>query len=422
VYPALTVADSIRKQQPSAVHAQRADNRNVILGEANASQNDELLYIGRANSIEERLVQRAQIPFESIDVGGVRGLAPWTAAKNLWRVYRAIGRVRALIRSFTPDAIFVTGGYVSAPVIWAGALEKIPSVIYLPDLEPGWAIRATAHWATQVAISFPKVAQHFNKGKTTVTGYPVRQAFFQTDRTRARQRFNLDPDEHTITIFGGSQGAHHINQVAAQNLEELAQIAQLIFITGRNDEAWMKEQVTLSFRAEREISESNSEISRRQKTPPRNDRSRIRVFGYLDEELPDALAAADVVIARAGAATLGEFPALGLPAILVPYPHSGKHQDCNADFLVERGAAIKIDDANLETELIPTIRKLFVTTTSEATKHAPTFSTASALSRTTLLAMTENMRALSQPNAAENIVALLEQLSQYAIRNKPGSR
>lgn len=350
------------------------------------------MYVGRANSIEERLVQRAQIPFESIDVGGVRGLAPWTAAKNLWRVYRAIGRVRALIRSFKPDAIFVTGGYVSAPVIWAGALEKIPSVIYLPDLEPGWAIRATAYWATQVAISFPQVARHFKKGKTVVTGYPVRQVFFQTDKMRARQRFNLDPNERTITIFGGSQGAHHINQVAAQNLAELAQIAQLIFITGRNDEAWMNEQVA--------------------KTPYRNDRSRVRVFGYLDEELPDALAAADVVIARAGAATLGEFPALGLPAILVPYPHSGKHQDRNADFLVERGAAIRIDDANLEAEWLPTIRELFVITRSETTKQSPSNAGEIALPHPTLLTMTEKMRALSQPNAAENIVTLLETISK----------
>ena len=360
----------------------------------------------------------------------MRGLAPWTAANNLWRVYRSIGRVRALIRSFKPDAIFATGGYVSAPVIWAGAAEKIPSLIYLPDLERGWAVRATARWATRVAISFPEVARHFTKGKAVVTGYPVREAFFHTNQKQARQKFNLDANTRTITIFGGSQGAHHINQVAAENLAELAQLAQLIFITGRNDEAWMNERVTLSFRAEREtlaphasagVSDSETEISRRQKSPPRNDRSRIRVFGYLDEELPDALAAADVVIARAGAATLGEFPALGLPAILVPGPFAGKHQERNADFLVERGAAIKVDDAKLETDLLPTIRKLFNASSviasspeqSEGTAGQSPISNAEiASSHTALLAMTANMRALSQPNAAENIVALLKEISK----------
>ncbi len=113
------------------------------------------LYLGRANSIEERLAQRAQIPFQPIQAAQVRGLAPWRAAQNLGRLYQSIGRIRAIMRGFKPTAIFVTGGYVSAPVIWAGAAEKIPSVIYLPDLEPGWAIRATARWATRVAVSFP---------------------------------------------------------------------------------------------------------------------------------------------------------------------------------------------------------------------------------------------------------------------------
>ena len=103
------------------------------------------------------MARRAQIPFQAIQVGGVRGLAPWTATRNLWRGFRSVGRVRAVIRSFKPTAIFATGGYVSAPVIWAGAAEHIPSVIYLPDLEPGWAIRAAAHWATRVAVSFPEV-------------------------------------------------------------------------------------------------------------------------------------------------------------------------------------------------------------------------------------------------------------------------
>jgi len=332
--------------------------------------------VGRADSIEERLAQRAQIAFEPIQVGGVRGLAPWTAAHNLWLVYRTVGRVRTLIRSFKPTAIFATGGYVSAPVIWAGAAEHIPSVIYLPDLEPGWAIRATARWATRVAVSFPEVEKHFARGKAVVTGYPVRAEFFNINKTSARQKFGLDPDAPTATIFGGSTGAHHINQSAVANLAELAQLAQIVHLTGRNDEAWVNEQVE-------RLSDSL--------------RARVRVFGYLDEGLPLALAAADVVVARAGAATLGEFPALGLPSILVPYPYAGKHQERNARFLVERGAAIQVDDAALSGALVPTLRKLF---------DAP----ASAK----LNAMSDAARSIAQPHAAANIVALLESIEARA--------
>ena len=376
MYPALTVVAALQKQTPDHADdlsfrgAERREISNPV--EISRFARNDTLFLGRANSVEERLAQRAQIPFRSIQSGQVRGMAPWVVARSLWRMVRSIGDVRALIRDFKPDAIFVTGGYVSAPVIWAGAAEKIPSVIYLPDLEPGWAIRATSRWATRVAVSFEQVEKHFPRGKAVTTGYPVRAEFFQTNKIKSRQRFHLDPNARTIAIFGGSSGAHHINQAAVANLVELTKIAQVILLTGRSDEAWMNEEVT----------RKSSEL-----------RARVRVYGYLEEDLAHALAAADVVIARAGAATLGEFPALGLPAILVPGPYAGLHQERNADFLVERGAALKVDDAALRDELIPTVKKLF---------DAPD----------QLNKMSDAMRALAVPRAAENIADLLESLGK----------
>ncbi len=355
MYPALTVANAIPDRAANA-----------------------FLYLGRADSVEERLARRAQIPFHAIATGQVRGEAPWIVARSLWRMYRSVGDVRVLIRRFQPDAIFVTGGYVSAPVIWAGAAEKIPSVIYLPDLEPGWAIRATARWATRVAVSFPQVTQHFAPGKAIVTGYPVRAAFFTADQKQARARFQLDANTRTVAIFGGSSGAHHINEAVVTNLVELTRRAQVIHLTGRSDETWVAEQAARL---------------------PDHLRARVRVFGYLDDDLPDALAAADLVVARAGAATLGEFPALGLPAILVPGPFAGQFQEPNARFLVERGAAVRVDDAALSRELLPTIQKLF---------DAPE----------KLKTMRDAMRALASPNAAQNIATLLQQFAdtQHATR------
>ena len=392
MYPALAVLAEIRKQQTelgsvtlSEVGSQKEPPKGLphdseILRSAHQGgdlgrQNDnatKFLYVGRAEAVEARLAQLAQIPFQAIRAGGVRGLAPWTAARNLGRLLQSIADVRAIIRTFRPTVIFATGGYVSAPMIWAGAAEHIPSVIYLPDLEPGWAVRATTSWATRVAVSFPQVAKHFSKGKAIVTGYPVRAEFFQTDRVRARQMFQLDPDVPTVTIFGGSTGAHHINQAVIANLAELARRAQIIHLTGRNDEAWVNDQVM----------QLSDEL-----------RARVRVYGYLDEQLPHALAAADVVVARAGAATLGEFPALGLPAILVPYPYAGMLQERNASFLVERGGAVKVDDAALPSELVPTLKRLL---------DAPEQTSA----------MGAAMRALAQPCATANIAALLNSLSK----------
>lgn len=327
------------------------------------------MYLGRADGIEKKLAERAQIPFQPIDVGAFRGMGAISAARNLTKLFGAISRTRGIIRDFQPHAIFATGGYVSAPVIWAGALEQVPSVLYLPDLEPGWAIRATARWATRIAVSFDEVKKFFPPDKVVVTGYPVREQFTCTDRGDARRKFQLAADVPTLTVFGGSRGAHRINETISNHLSALAQIAQLILITGKDDETWMKNLV------------ATMELA-----------SRVHVFGYLDEDFADALAAADIVVSRAGAATLGEFPILGLPSILVPYPFAGKHQQLNADFLVKHGAAIEIANENLERELVPTLKKLFS-------------------SPDELSEMGRAARALAVPKAAENMAALLKDIA-----------
>jgi UDP-N-acetylglucosamine--N-acetylmuramyl-(pentapeptide) pyrophosphoryl-undecaprenol N-acetylglucosamine transferase len=346
VYPSLSVAAELQRDAGTSV-----------------------LYVGREDGIEKILSQHAQIPFQAVEAGAIRGLGAIAAAANLARLPSAVARVRAIIRDFRPNAAFATGGYVSAPVIWACAIERIPSVLYLPDLEPGWAVRATERWATRIAVSLPEVTRFFSKSKVLVTGYPVRQRFYSTDRVPARERFQLDPNAHVVTIFGGSRGARSINEAVAKNLAELARMAQLVLITGREDEMWMKDRV-------QQLSVE----------------SRVRVFGYLDDEFVDALAAADVIVSRAGAAILGEFPALGVPTILVPYPYAGKHQKQNARFMAQAGAAIEIENDGLSQSLQPALQGLL---------NNPT----------KLTAMRQASRRLAVPNAAANIAALLSTLA-----------
>ncbi len=326
----------------------------------------EVRYVGRGGSIEERLAAGAGIAFTPIDVRGMRTLAPWTLARNLGLMASAERKAAAVIRDFKPTALLATGGYVSAPVIYAAAQQGVPVVIYLPDLEPGWAIRTMARWARCVAVSFEQVVSHFAQGKAVVTGYPVREEFYQATRAKGRAQLGLG-DGKVVTIFGGSTGAHSINQAVQANLPVLLELAEVVHISGRQDETMMQAAAEAL-------------------APPL--KARYHHYAYMDAEMPLALAAADLAVARAGAATLGEFPAVGVPSVLVPYPFAGKHQDKNANFLVERNAASKLDDADLGSKLVPLIESLL-------------------RDRERLASLATGARALARPDAADNIARLL---------------
>jgi len=205
-----------------------------------------------------------------------------------------------------------------------------------------------------------------------VAGYPVRADFFAVKRAEARKVFGLEEGLKTVTVFGGSRGAHSINLALSQCVERLLEVCQVIHICGHIDAEWVMEN--------------------RDRLPERL-RNRYHVYAYLHEEMPSALAAADLAVARAGAATLGEFPALGLPSILVPYPFAGQHQDLNAAYLVHRGAAISIADAELKDKLLPTILSLLE-------------------NEKALVSMGERARSLARPDAARRIAEELVQLGR----------
>ena len=313
--------------------------------------------------MEESLVTRGRLPLEVIPAGGVRGLAPWKAAINLGKLARGFLSARRIVRRFAPHAVFVTGGYVCTPVALAAWLQKVPVMIYLPDLEPGLAIRALSRLASRVALSFPEAAKFFAQEKVFVSGYPVREAFLTANKATARQTFQLDSHAPTLAVIGGSRGARSINRAVSAVLEPLLDTCQVIHVSGRLDAA---------------------EMGARQEGLSPALKRRYRLYDYLHEEMPLALAAADLAVARAGAATLGEFPALGLPGILVPYPHAGAHQESNAAFLVRRGAAVRVPDAELADRLLPTVQTLLS-------------------DREKLAQMSQRARDLARPDAASRI-------------------
>ena len=292
---------------------------------------------------------------------------------SLAKVARGARQATRLIRQFRPHVTFVTGGFVAAPVVWASWRAGVPVFIYLPDLEPGLAIARLSRFATKVAVSFPETADYF-PGKAVVTGYPVRQEIrtAATQPQEARSRLGLAPDLPVVVVFGGSRGARSINQALAAILPQLLPRCQVMHVSGTLD--W-------------------PEVAGRVHDLPAGLSARYHAYPYLHQELPLAFAAANLAVARAGAATLGEFPAASLPGVLVPYPHSGQFQDANADFLARRGAAVKLPDAALAEELLPTLLALL---------DDPA----------RLRAMRRAMQAIDRPDAAANIARELVALAR----------
>ena len=272
----------------------------------------------------------------AVSTGQIRGRAPWVMARNLGRMKRGAQECGALIREWRPDAVFMTGGYVAAPVAWAAyrARPRVPLLIYLPDLTPGRAIQATSRLAQKVAVSFPEVTRYFGQ-KAIVTGYPVRADLFTTQKHAAWQALGLSADLPVLLVFGGSRGARSINRAVIDALPELLQRCQIVHVSGQAD--WLAVQ----------------EAASGEQLPPEL-RARYHPHPYL-HDMVHALVAADLVVARAGAATLGEFPAARLPAILVPYPYAGQHQGVNAEYLTGRGAAIVIADSEIRRQLKETV-------------------------------------------------------------------
>lgn len=333
----------------------------------------QLLYLGNRESIEAELCDREGIPFQAISAGAMRGSSLPAKAVSSAQVGIGVAQSLGAIARFRPDAALVTGGFVSVPPVVACWMKRCPVLIYLPDLEPGMAIRTTARFAKGIAVSFPEAARHFGSN-VHVTGYPVRRALHLAKRAEARDRLGLDGAAPVLLVMGGSRGAQAINRAVAARLGALLDLAQLIHITGHWDVTWVQEQ--------------------RARLTPRS-RRRYHVYPYLHDELADAMAASDLVVARAGAATLAEFPAVGLPSILVPYPYSGQHQEANADYMVQHGAAIKVADSLVPDRIVPEVRDLLQ-------------------DRERLTQMRHRAQQLARPDAAANIANLLRQLASQA--------
>ncbi len=296
----------------------------------------DVLWVGGAQGMEEELVMRAGIPFEGIPAAGLHGVGLGSLPGNILQLARGTLAARRLIAAFDPDVLFFTGGYVSGPVAVAGLGR--PKVTFVPDIEPALAQRLISRLADRICVTTEDSQAYYpDPSKVRVTGYPTRFEGRETDPAAARRQFDLKDGVAILLVLGGSRGARSINRAVWNALDQLLERCQIIHITGERDWPELEERTG-----------SMAEVHR----------AGYRPYPYLHEEMGPALAAADLVVSRAGASTLGEYPLFRLPAILVPYPHAWGYQRTNARFLAERGAALVVEDERVEGDLVPMILDL----------------------------------------------------------------
>jgi len=289
----------------------------------------DVLWVGGRGGMEAELVGRSGIAFEAIPAAGLHGIGLRALPSNALQLARGVPAARRAIERFQPDALFFTGGYVGVPVSIAG--RRLPQAVFVPDVEPALALRLIIRRADLIAVSTLDSKRYYpDEAPVVVTGYPLRPGLKRSDAGSARQGFGLAPEERTLLVYGGSRGARSINEALWANLASVLEKLQVLHITGELD--WPRVEA---------IREGLSPAGR----------NRYAVHPYLHERMAEAFSAADLVLARAGAATLGELPHFGLPAILVPYPHAWRYQQVNARYLASHGAAVIAEDADLKEKL-----------------------------------------------------------------------
>ena len=331
VLPALTVLQGL-KTNPQSISSDATLNSPPSLAKGQPRGDIQALFVGGTEGMEQDLVCREGVEYIGIPAGAMHGVGAWRMVRGALRLAAGIYKAFALLGRFKPDVVLLTGGFVGVPVSLAAWLRRVPAVVYLPDIEPGQALKVMAKLATKVATTTEASAQFIDRRKMVVTGYPVRAVFNQVTREEARAHFGIAPEDKVLLVFGGSKGARNVNRAITANLSGLLEMPgmRVMHITGKAD--WDEVQ------AARNILTAEQQ-------------SRYMIYAYLHEEMAQAMAAADLAVCRSGASSLGELPFLGLPAILAPYPYAWRYQKVNASYLVDRGAAVMVEDGKLQAAL-----------------------------------------------------------------------
>lgn len=307
IYPALAIAGGLQQRYPDC----------------------EIMYIGTTRGLEANIVPKSGYEFHAIRAVGIKRSITLQNLKVPWEAWAGLREAKRLIRNFSPNAVVGTGGYVCGPVVLAASRLKIPTLIHEQNALPGITNRILSRVVDRVVVTFEDSLKYFPPRQIIrLTGLPVRAEILTADRKQARKKFGIQAGELLVLSFGGSQGARSLNRAIAQGYSALADRRGLkwLHVTGLGQHTEFMDMLKSQGLDNKE-----------------SDHFTIMPYLY---EMPEALAAADLIVSRAGAATLAEITVRGLPALLVPFPYAtGNHQEHNARALVSRGAAEMVLDA-----------------------------------------------------------------------------
>ncbi|MCU1298884.1 MAG: UDP-N-acetylglucosamine--N-acetylmuramyl-(pentapeptide) pyrophosphoryl-undecaprenol [Acidobacteriaceae bacterium] len=324
--------------------------------------NAQVIFVGTARGMENRLVPAAGFPLRLIQIGPLNKVTFKTRLQTFSDLPKSMLDCRRILSEFRPDIVIGVGGYASGPMMMAAVLSRIPTLVFEPNYVPGFANRLVARWVSGAAVHFEETGRYFRRCK--VTGVPVRQAFFDIP-----QKPKDGPP--VLLVFGGSQGAHAINEVVRHSVAALrARIPniQVIHQTGERD--FNDAEVAYSGLGHW-----------------------VEMHRFIDN-MPSFFARADLVLCRSGASTVAEIAAAGKPAVFVPFPRAADdHQKRNAEALDRAGAAVMLEESKLGPEsFVETVSSLLA-------------------DQSRLKKMAAAAKKLSHPNAARDIADMAMRLA-----------
>ncbi|MGM9986606.1 MAG: undecaprenyldiphospho-muramoylpentapeptide beta-N-acetylglucosaminyltransferase [Bacillaceae bacterium] len=307
IYPALALIREIKKE----------------------NKNAEFLYIGTENGLESKIVRQEGVPFQSIVISGFKRSLSFDNFKTIYRFFKGVSDSKKYIKAFKPDVVIGTGGYVCGPVVYAAAKLGVPTIVHEQNSVPGVTNKFLSRYVDKVAICFEEARSYFPSEKVVFTGNPRASEVLGKDPTEALKNLGFQQHSKKVLVVGGSRGAKAINDSLIEIIGELGNRSyEVLYVTG-------------------EVHYENVMAELKKVGSPKN----VLIKPFVTN-MPELLAGIDVVVARAGATTLAELTALGIPSILIPSPYvTNNHQEKNARSLEKEGAAI----VTLEKDLNGTI-------------------------------------------------------------------
>lgn len=296
----------------------------------------EILFIGTGKGLEKELVPREGFRIEFIKARGLNRKISLDIFLTLKDLLSGYSEAKRIIKTYKPDVVIGTGGYVCLPVVTVASRLKIPTLIHEANAFPGIANRILGRIVDIVAVSFKETEKYFRASERVVfTGNPVRGEILSTSREDARIAKNIGHDEILVLVLGGSRGALKINESITDMIINRKGCVpfRLIFATGQVQYETVKTK----------LEQNDLKLQGLQN---------IEIYPYI-YDIPKVMAACDLVVSRAGAITVSEITAVGVPSILIPFPHATEnHQECNARTLERQGAAIVVLEKDLSGKIL----------------------------------------------------------------------